>query len=74
MVDASFATRDLVFTLNRTPRYRVLVLTEKATRLFDAMTNVLTEITDKPFPMAHTGPGGASRLPGGQGINRSGAR
>jgi hypothetical protein len=50
------------------------VLTEKPTRLFDAMTMVLTEITDKPFPMIHKGPGGASRLPGGQGINRSAVR
>ena len=74
MIDATFATRDLVFTLNRAPRYRVLVLTEKPTRLFDATTNVLTEITDKPFPMIHSGPGGASRLPGGQGINRSAVR
>ena len=73
-VDGSFATRDLVYTLNRAPRYRVLVLTEKPTRLFEATTNVLTEVTDKPFPMVHSGPGGASRLPGGQGINRSGVR
>ena len=74
VVDASFATRDLVFTLNRAPRYRVLVLTEKPTRLFEATTNVLTEHTDKPFPMIHIGAGGASKLPGGQGINRSGVR
>ncbi|HEY2158589.1 MAG TPA: hypothetical protein VGH33_23365 [Isosphaeraceae bacterium] len=74
VIDATFATRDLVFTLNRALRYRVLVLTEKPTRLFDAMTNVLTEVTTKPFPMIHKGPGGASKLPGGQGINRSAAR
>jgi hypothetical protein len=74
VVDATFATRDLVFTLNRAVRYRVLVLTEKPTRLFEATTNVLTEDTTKPFPMTHTGPGGASRLPGGQGINRSAVR
>jgi hypothetical protein len=74
VIDATFATRDLVFTLNRAPRYRVLVLTEKATRLFEATTNVLTEHTDKPFPMVHKGPGGAARLPGGQGINRSAVR
>jgi hypothetical protein len=74
VIGKTFATKDLVFTLNRSPRYRVLVLTEKPTRLFDAMTNVLTEITDKPFPMIHKGPGGASRLPGGQGINRSAVR
>jgi hypothetical protein len=74
VVDATFATRDLVFTLNRAPRYRVLVLSEKPTRLFDATTNVLTEETVKPFPMIHVGPGGASKLPGGQGINRSAVR
>jgi hypothetical protein len=74
VIDATFATRDLVFSLNRSPRYRVLVLTEKPTRLFDATTNVLTEYTDKPFPMVHKGPGGASRLPGGPGINRSAVR
>ena len=74
VIDATFATRDLVFTLNRAPRYRVLVLTEKPARLFEATTNVLTEVTDKPFPMVHKGPGGASKLPGGQGINRSAVR
>lgn len=73
-VDASFATRDLAFTLNRAPRYRVLVLTEKPARLFDASTNVLTEVRQKPFPLIHKGPGGASKLPGGQGINRSAVR
>jgi hypothetical protein len=74
IVDATFATRDLVFTLNRAPRYRVLVLTEKPTRLFEATTTVLTEHTERPFPMVHRGPGGASRLPGGKGINRSAVR
>ncbi|WP_435011426.1 hypothetical protein P12x_002737 [Tundrisphaera lichenicola] len=73
-IDETFATRDLVFALNRAPRYRVLVLTEKPTRLYDATTNVLTEDIIKPFPMTHKGPGGASKLPGGQGINRSAAR
>lgn len=71
VVDATFATRDLVFTLNRAPRYRVLVLTEKPTRLYDARTSVLTEYIGSPFPMTHQGAGGASRLPGGPGVNRS---
>ena len=74
VIDETFATRDLVYSLNRSPRYRVLVLTEKPTRLFDATTNVLTEYAARPFPMVHTGPGGASRLPGGKGINRSAMR
>lgn len=74
MVDATFATRDLVYTMNRAPRYRVLVLTEKPTRLFEATTRNLVEVTDKPFPMIHSGPGGESKLPGGPGVNRSAAR
>jgi len=73
-IDATFATRDLVYSLNRSPRYRVLVLTEKPARVFEAWTSVLTEHTAKPFPMVHKGPGGAARLPGGQGINRSAVR
>jgi hypothetical protein len=73
-VDATFATRDLVFTLNRAPRYRVLVLSEKPTRLYEASAGALTEHVAKPFPMEHKGPGGASKLPGGKGINRSAVR
>ncbi|MDX2037948.1 MAG: hypothetical protein SFX72_14975 [Isosphaeraceae bacterium] len=73
-VDETFATRDLVYTLNRAPRYRVLVLSEKPTRLFDASTTNLEEHRAKPFPMIHKGPGGASKLPGGPGINRSAVR
>jgi hypothetical protein len=74
VIDATFATRDLVYALNKAPRYRVLVLTEKPTRLYEAMTNVLTEHTEKPFPMTHTGAGGAAKLPGGPGVNRSAVR
>src|SRR5262249_43505907 len=74
VIDETFATRDLVYSLNRSPRYRALVLTAKPTRLFEATITALTEHTAKPFPMVHKGPGGASRLPGGQGINRSAVR
>lgn len=74
MVDETFATRDLVYTLNRAPRYRVLVLTEKPTRLFEARANQLKEVREKPFPLVHKGPGGAARLPGGIGVNPSAVR
>jgi hypothetical protein len=73
-VDATFATRDLVFTLNRTARYRVLVLTEKPTRLYEARARDLTEYTRAPFPLEHTGPGGRDKLPGGKGVNASAVR
>jgi hypothetical protein len=73
VIDETFATRDLVYVFNRAPPYRVLVLSHKA-RLYDAWTTVLDEHTAKPFPLVHRGPGGASKLPGGQGINRSAVR
>ncbi len=73
MIDETFATRDLVYAFNRARPYRVLVLSHRA-RLFDAWTTVLDEHAAKPFPMAHRGPGGAVKLPGGEGINRSAVR
>jgi hypothetical protein len=73
VIDETFATRDLVYAFNRALPYRVLTLGHNA-RLYDAWTRVLDEHTAKPFPMVHRGPGGASRLPGGQGINRSAVR
>jgi hypothetical protein len=73
MVDETFATRDLVYAFNRATPYRVLVLGH-ATRLFEAWTNVLDEYTVRPFPMRHRGPGGATKLPGGPGVNRSAVR
>jgi hypothetical protein len=36
VIAENFLTRDLVFAMNRTPRYWVLVLSEKPTRLFEA--------------------------------------
>jgi hypothetical protein len=72
-IDERFATRDLVYSFNRAPPYRVLVLSHNA-RLFDAWTTVLDEHTSSPFPMTHLGPGGRARLPGGKGINRSAVR
>jgi len=72
-IDETFATRDLVYAYNRAAPYRVLVLSHNC-RLYDAWTTVLDEHAAKPFPMAHRGPGGASKLPGGPGINRSAVR
>lgn len=73
LVDETYATRDLAYAFNRTPPYRVLVLGH-TTRLYDGWTNILDEHRGKPFPAVHRGPGGASKLPGGAGINRSAAR
>jgi hypothetical protein len=73
VIDEAFATRDLVYAYNRAPPYRVLVLSHQC-RLYDAWTGVLEEHRARPFPMVHRGAGGASKLPGGQGINRSAVR
>lgn len=73
VIDETFATRDLVYAFNRATPYRVLMLSHNV-RLFDAWADVLDEHTDKPFPMVHKGPGGAAKLPGGVGVNRSAVR
>jgi hypothetical protein len=73
IIDETFATRDLVYAFNRATPYRVLVLGH-TTYLYDAWTTVLDEYMDAPFPMQHIGPGGAAKLPGGIGVNRSAIR
>jgi hypothetical protein len=70
-IDQTFASRDLVYSLNRRTRYRVITLSEKPTRLFEAVQSTLQEVTGGAFPMEHTGPGGAGKLPGGIGVNVS---
>lgn len=72
VIHESFATRDLIYAYNRTPPYRILVLSHSTT-LYDAWKTSLDEHT-KPFPFIHRGPGGASKLPGGPGVNVSGKR
>lgn len=51
VVDETFATRDLVKTMNRTNRYWVVALSEQPTRLFEATRESLIEVTDFDFPM-----------------------
>lgn len=74
VIDTTFLTRDIVFTINRSPRYYVLALSEKPTRLFEGFHNRLTEIKNKDFPMFHEGPGGSAPLPGELGVNKSAVR
>jgi len=74
VVDDTFFIRDLVHALNRTRRYWVLSLSEQPTRLYGATREDLEEITTGGFPMRHSGPGGDTVLPGGQGINTSAYR
>ncbi len=44
------ATRFLVQGLRRSPRYRLLVISDRATRLFEAIRDDLTEVSDHGFP------------------------
>lgn len=74
VIDETFMTRDLVFAMNRTPRYWVLALSEQPTRLFEGTGNSLEEIKEEGFPITHTGPGGAESLPGGFGKRKSAYR
>jgi len=74
VIDETFATRDLVFALNHSPRYWVVVLSEKPTRLYEGVHDTLAEVTEFGFPMTHLGPGGEAALPGGFGIKRSAIR
>jgi Bacterial archaeo-eukaryotic release factor family 3 len=69
VIDETFYTRNLVRALNRMRRYWVLALSEQPTRLFEATREHLEEVTTDGFPMLHTGHGGATRLPGGVGVN-----
>lgn len=67
VIDETFFTRDLVFAMNRSSRYWVLVLSEKPTRLYEGVKGDLVEITQEGFPLIHTGPGGEAPLPTGYG-------
>lgn len=73
-IDETFFTRDLVYAMNRTPRYWVLVLSEKPTRLYEATRDDLVELKEGGFPITHEGPGGEQPLPGGYGVRKSAIR
>ncbi len=70
-VDKTFDTRDLVYALHRMPRYRVLVLAEQPSRLFEGQGEDLEEVRNGHFPVAFTGAPGATRLPDGPQMRRS---
>lgn len=65
VVDPTFATRDLVRSLHRTPRHVVLVLTEREARLFDGSGDTLLPPFGGPFPLVDRSPRRHTRTGGG---------
>jgi hypothetical protein len=63
VIDDSFATRDLVFALNRSARYWVLTLSTQPTRLFEGVRETLVEVRGGGFPMVHENPEASEPLP-----------
>ncbi|RPI18694.1 MAG: hypothetical protein EHM58_04295 [Ignavibacteriae bacterium] len=51
IVDTTFATRDIVFAVNRSKRYRILVLSDKICRLLEGSRNSFKEIKNDRFPV-----------------------
>lgn len=74
VVGESFHTRDLVYAMNRAPRYWALVLSEKPTRLLEGTRDNLLEIRAGGFPLTQDITGGTQPLPAGVGIRRSAIR
>ncbi len=74
VVDPTFATRDLVRALHRTPRHVVLVLAKDEARLLESQGGVLAPATGSKFPMrADRGTGQRAADPSGRGRAARGA-
>jgi hypothetical protein len=73
-VDRSFETREILFALHRMPRYRVLSLSEEATRLFEGTGTSLEEMRVEGFPVSWKWAGGVTRKPAGPMMQRSKVR
>lgn len=54
VVDPSFATRDLVRSLHRTPRHAVLLLSGREARLFEGVGDQLRPARSSAFPLRDT--------------------
>jgi hypothetical protein len=65
IIDREFATREIVIGLNRTARYRVLVLSDRPTRLLEGTGSDLVELKAGGFPAVYEGPGEFVNTPEG---------
>jgi hypothetical protein len=57
VIDATFATRDLVRAFNRSTQYRVLALSRDIARLYEGTSGKLVEIDNSIFPLTRQVPG-----------------
>lgn len=75
VIDETFATRDLVLALGRRPRYRVLALGERVTRLYEGVGSGLSEVSQERFSLGPAAePEDRGRPPrGDRGMDRKGA-
>lgn len=72
VIDETFFVRDLVYALNRSPRYWVLALSEQQTRLFEGVRDELLELrSGAPFPMSNPHAGISRAGPKDPAINYS---
>ena len=76
VVDDTFATRDLVRALQRSPRYWVVALGPKLTRLFEGVGFELTEVRGGGFPFTGSSSrsGSDPRFAGRGRVSRDGRR
>ena len=63
IIDQSFATRDLVYSLHRAQRYWVILLSQNARRLLAGVGETLVEVNNKDFPLQMDGPGATTAPP-----------
>jgi hypothetical protein len=74
IIDETFATRSLIYAASRNPRYLVLVLSEKPTRLFDIFLDTPVEISNANFPAFYIEDEENSSRPTGEMVNMSSYR
>jgi hypothetical protein len=71
VIDETFATRNLVYAIHKNPRYLVLALSEKPTRLFDIFLNSPVEIINDNFPAFIVEDENSAPRPTGEIVNMS---
>lgn len=71
VIDETFATRDLVLGLERSHRYRALVLSEKPSRLLEGTGDELIEVREGSFPVVVEGAHGEPLASGGYPVRTS---